>query len=76
MQNVINNKRTYLPLNPRIGKGYVMACNYYPKGNIVGEPVNKLGGPCTSCDVDRASCSGIFKGLCGLGNYLWLLENI
>lgn len=45
-----------------------MACNYFPKGNIIGQPVNKLGDPCTSCEEDRASCSRIFKGLCGLGN--------
>lgn len=50
-----------------LDKGYVMACNYYPRGNLVGRPVNKLGESCTNCDDDRASCSRIFTGLCGLG---------
>lgn len=54
----------------RLDKGYVMACNYSPKGNVVGKPVNRLGDPCTHCELDRPSCSGIFRGLCGLGNLL------
>lgn len=50
--------------------GYMMACNYHPKGNIKGEPVYKTGRPCTDCSLDRPSCSRIFKGLCGIGNDL------
>lgn len=50
--------------------GYMMACNYHPKGNIKGEPVYRTGRPCTDCSLDRPSCSRIFKGLCGIGDDL------
>lgn len=47
--------------------GYVMVCNYSPKGNIIGEPVYKVGEPCTDCTLDRPFCSRTFDGLCGKG---------
>lgn len=54
----------------RVNKRYAMMCNYSPAGNVLGEPVFVSGTPCSNCEVDRASCSRVFLGLCGLGTDL------
>ncbi|XP_058120811.1 venom allergen 5-like [Anopheles ziemanni] len=47
--------------------GYLVVCYYYPRGNIVAEPVYTVGPkPCTGCPQERASCSHVFRGLCGI----------
>lgn len=48
--------------------GFMMVCNYSPRGNIENEPVFKRGRDCTDCQLDRATCSRLFTGLCGLDN--------
>uniref|UniRef100_A0A182Y416 SCP domain-containing protein n=1 Tax=Anopheles stephensi TaxID=30069 RepID=A0A182Y416_ANOST len=48
--------------------GHLIVCYYYPKGNIIGQPVYSVGrGACTGCPQERASCSHVFRGLCGIG---------
>uniref|UniRef100_A0A182IYA8 SCP domain-containing protein n=2 Tax=Anopheles atroparvus TaxID=41427 RepID=A0A182IYA8_ANOAO len=38
------------------------------EGNILGQPVYSVGStPCTGCPQERASCSHVFRGLCGIG---------
>uniref|UniRef100_A0A182MMZ0 SCP domain-containing protein n=1 Tax=Anopheles culicifacies TaxID=139723 RepID=A0A182MMZ0_9DIPT len=47
--------------------GHLIVCYYHPKGNIIGQPVYKVGrGACTGCPQERASCSHVFRGLCGI----------
>uniref|UniRef100_A0AAG5CYK2 SCP domain-containing protein n=1 Tax=Anopheles atroparvus TaxID=41427 RepID=A0AAG5CYK2_ANOAO len=47
--------------------GYLVVCYYYPRGNILGQPVYSVGStPCTGCPQERASCSHVFRGLCGI----------
>ncbi|XP_053679749.1 venom allergen 5-like [Anopheles nili] len=47
--------------------GYLVVCYYYPKGNIVGQQVFTVGRrPCIGCPQERASCSHVFRGLCGI----------
>lgn len=47
--------------------GYLVVCNYHPKGNLINEPVFKIGPTCSKCSQDRSSCSKLFHGLCGKG---------
>ncbi|KFB35214.1 AGAP002703-PA-like protein [Anopheles sinensis] len=50
--------------------GYLVVCYYYPRGNNVAEPVYTVGPkPCTGCPQERASCSHVFRGLCGIGKF-------
>lgn len=55
----------------RLGKGLLATCYYWPKGNIIGEPVFIRGKDgqsiCTQCEKKRNSCSLVLTGLCGLG---------
>uniref|UniRef100_A0A182SCN4 SCP domain-containing protein n=1 Tax=Anopheles maculatus TaxID=74869 RepID=A0A182SCN4_9DIPT len=38
--------------------GHLIVCYYYPKGNIIGQPVYTVGrSACTGCPQERASCS-------------------
>ncbi|XP_053667450.1 venom allergen 5-like [Anopheles marshallii] len=47
--------------------GHLIVCYYYPRGNIIGQPVYTVGrGACTGCPQERASCSHVFRGLCGI----------
>uniref|UniRef100_A0A182NR62 SCP domain-containing protein n=1 Tax=Anopheles dirus TaxID=7168 RepID=A0A182NR62_9DIPT len=47
--------------------GHLVVCYYYPKGNNVGEKVFSVGRrACTGCPHERASCSHVFRGLCGI----------
>uniref|UniRef100_A0A182VZV5 SCP domain-containing protein n=1 Tax=Anopheles minimus TaxID=112268 RepID=A0A182VZV5_9DIPT len=47
--------------------GHLIVCYYHPKGNIIGQPVYTVGrGACTGCPQERASCSHVFRGLCGI----------
>ncbi|XP_058061929.1 venom allergen 5-like [Anopheles bellator] len=47
--------------------GHLVVCYYYPRGNIPGQPVYRVGHrPCIDCPEERASCSHVFRGLCGI----------
>lgn len=46
--------------------GYFFTCFYHPRGNIINESIYKNGVPCSKCSKDRASCSRVFYGLCGI----------
>lgn len=50
--------------------GYLMACNYYPKGNVENEPVFIKGPICSKCSPERSFCSKTFLALCGHGNFI------
>lgn len=51
--------------------GYMMVCNYSPKGNIDGDNIFEMGDPCSDCPGTSASCSRIFRGLCGIGKLVF-----
>ncbi|XP_049276684.1 venom allergen 5-like isoform X2 [Anopheles funestus] len=47
--------------------GHLIVCYYHPKGNIIGQPIYTVGrSACTGCPQERASCSHVFRGLCGI----------
>lgn len=43
--------------------GILLVCNYAPAGNIRGQPIFKVGKPCSKCGKKR--CNSKFKNLCG-----------
>ncbi|KAL3286615.1 hypothetical protein HHI36_001114 [Cryptolaemus montrouzieri] len=42
---------------------FYMVCNYGPAGSIEGEPVYKIGLPCSKCPMNR-TCGEQYSGLC------------
>lgn len=68
-------------LTDAIGCGYVygkvngseiyrLVCNYYPAGNVPGEPVYEQGKPCSKCP--NAKCSGKYPALCAApSDHVW-----
>ncbi|XP_040175917.1 venom allergen 5-like [Anopheles arabiensis] len=47
--------------------GHLIVCYYHPRGNVVGQPVYTVGRrACTGCPQERAACSHVFRGLCGI----------
>ncbi|EAL40858.2 AGAP002703-PA [Anopheles gambiae str. PEST] len=48
--------------------GHLIVCYYHPRGNVIGQPVYTVGRrACTGCPQERAACSHVFRGLCGIG---------
>ncbi|XP_041760517.1 scoloptoxin SSD346-like isoform X2 [Anopheles merus] len=47
--------------------GHLIVCYYHPRGNVIGQPVYTVGRrACTGCPQERAACSHVFRGLCGI----------
>lgn len=60
----------------RVFDGFIMVCNYHPKGNIPNQHGMNFGTPCSTCSMDRPTCSRIYKSLCGIGQCLNMYMNL
>ena len=44
-----------------LSREQILICNYGPAGNVPGEPLYKIGEPCSNCPSDTSTC---VNGIC------------